>query len=65
MIFAGSAPKYIDAVPEKDAEVLYERAVQVPFEKHRILSSLEDERTVSITDISGVSCNQFLSAEKR
>lgn len=60
VIFAGEAPKYINALPDEEIVSLYERAQHVPFEKHRIVSVLETERSINITDASGGVCNQFI-----
>lgn len=60
VIFAGEAPKYVDAEPSVDAQLLMESAVHVPFNRYAVLSSVKDERHVQITDTAGKEVRQFL-----
>lgn len=60
VIFAGEAPKFIDAVPNDEAKHLCQRAVNVPFDRHSILKAVDNER---IVDIKGEWCespDQFI-----
>lgn len=53
VIFAGSCPKYIDAVLSDEAKELYDKSVCVPFDKVAILDALKDCRNIEIKDASG------------
>jgi len=54
VIFLGNGPKYVDAAPDNRGQLLYESAVQVPFNRLAILEALKDVREVEIRDESGV-----------
>lgn len=41
IIFVGECPKYVDAQPSKEPELLYRQAVSVPFSKSALLEALE------------------------
>ena len=60
VIFAGGAPKYIDAVPDEATAKLYEKAICVPFEKQAILNALNTERDIEIKDSFGNTPEQFI-----
>lgn len=48
VIFAGSCPKYVDAVKSDAAKDVYNSAITVPFEKLPILNALAEERMLEI-----------------
>lgn len=60
VIFAGEAPKYMDAVPSSEPRLLYERAVKVPFDRYAIVNALSRERLVEIKDAQGKNPEQFI-----
>lgn len=60
VIFAGSAPKYIDAVQSNDAKALCDKCVNVPYDRIAILDELQDIRTVEITDSANVRTKKFI-----
>ena len=60
VIFAGEAPKYIDAVANEDAKILYEHSIKVPFNKYAILNAITDERDIEIKDTAGLNPEQFI-----
>ncbi len=60
VIFAGNAPKYVDAIPNESAQKLYKRAISVPFDKQAILNALATERDIEIKDSLGNTCEQFI-----
>jgi hypothetical protein len=53
VIFAGSAPAMVDAIPAESAEELSVQCVNVPFEEQQVVSSAEENRVISITDSNG------------
>lgn len=60
VIFAGEAPKYIDAKENEKIKKLYERGIKVSFNKLSILNALSDERDIEIKDNSGKTPQQFI-----
>ena len=60
MIFAGDAPRYVDAEPSLEAKALCDSAVHVPFTRYGILTALEAERHVQIKDTAGKEARQFI-----
>ncbi len=53
LIFAGTAPKYVDAVPSNLAAELFEKSEKCDFTRGDILSALEDNRTLTIRNADG------------
>ena len=60
VIFAGSAPKYIDAAESTEITSLYEKAVKVPFERYSILQALENERDILIKKSDGTADDNYI-----
>lgn len=60
VIFAGEAPKYVDAEPSGDVQVLWENAVHVPFSRYAVLSAVKSERHIQIRDALGKELRQFV-----
>ena len=48
LIFMGSAPEYVDAVPDARGKLLYENSTVISFDREKLLTALEDNRTVTI-----------------
>ncbi len=65
VIFAGDAPKYVDAAPSDKAKKVFDRAICVPFDKQAILKALDDERDVEIKDALGNTPEQFIYQLKK
>ena len=60
VIFAGSCPKYVDAVVSDEAKALYEKSVCVGFDKLEILNALSDVRDIEIRKVSGVKTDSLI-----
>ena len=60
VIFAGDSPKYIDAVPNSAVKKLFEKAINIPFEKQAILKALSNERDIEVKDSFGNTTEQFI-----
>lgn len=60
VIFAGTLPKYIDAVENGDIKNVFENAQIINFDKYSILKALEHERTVGFKDGRGKNPGQFI-----
>ena len=60
LIFAGKAPKYVDAELSCEAQKLYNASEQIPFDKLDILNALENEREIDIIDSDGNRPEQFI-----
>lgn len=60
VIFAGSCPKYIDAVECKDAELLYSKSIVVPYDKISVLSAVSEIRIISIKNSDGSPTNNLV-----
>lgn len=65
LIFAGSAPKYVDAQPSLEGIELYNESVRVPFSRAAILSALESKRIVSLKNADGSDTNNLIYAMRR
>ena len=53
LIFMGSAPKYLDAVPSDEPRRLYDSAEHIGFTRGELLTALDSARTVDIRQSSG------------
>ncbi len=55
IIFMGECPKYVDAGEEKSERIraLYDSSLRIPFTSLALLSSLEEERDVTVRNASG------------
>lgn len=60
LIFAGEAPKYVDAMTSDEAKKLYDESICVPFDRIAIMNALEDYREIEIKDEWGKRCNNLL-----
>ena len=53
LIFMGDAPKYVDAKPSLRGKVLFDRSVQIAFNRGALLEALYEDRTIEVRDASG------------
>ncbi len=60
LIFMGDCPAYVDAERSDRVRVLYSSSVVVPVTKHALLSSLEDERDISIRSVDGMMTDNLI-----
>lgn len=60
VVFLGSCPKYVDALPSEAVKALYDRSVRVPFNESELVAALEDDRLVSIRNTNGSGTSTLL-----
>lgn len=60
LIFMGDAPSVTDGKPSDRGLQLYNESTVIPFEKEPLLSILEENRTIKITDTDGKLNNNFI-----
>lgn len=65
LIFAGDAPRYVDALPSDEPQRLYDRCRHVQFSKTAILSALEAVRIVEIREANGTASNDLIYQLRR
>lgn len=53
VIFMGSVPEYVDALPSERAKKLAERCGKIEWSRSALVNALEDERTISIRTPQG------------
>lgn len=61
LLFLGSAPSFVDAVPSNAGKELSASAKIIGFSEYEILKALESERLVEIVDQDGVRTNGLLT----
>lgn len=54
LIFMGDCPTLIDALPTDEVRSLYDRSIQVDFDKEAVLNALREERTAEIITPEGL-----------
>lgn len=65
VIFTGDCPEYTDAIKSTDAEKVYKKALHIPFEKRKILKSLEQERDIQIRTLDGEATDRLLYQKRK
>lgn len=60
LIFAGSCPKYIDAIPCDDAQSLFGQSTCVGFDRYSVLNAVKDERDIEIREESGKAASSLI-----
>ena len=60
LIFMGNAPKYENAVPSGRGSELYNQSTVISFDRERLLTSLDDTRTVTVRRRNGSLSDKFL-----
>ena len=60
VIFAGSCPKYIDAIKSDAAEALYKKSIVVPYNRTDILGALKDYRVIDIKNSDGTPTDNLI-----
>lgn len=60
VVFAGEYPKYIDAVENYSASVLYDKSVRIPFDKIALLNALKEYRNVKILNSDGTPASNLI-----
>lgn len=60
VIFAGSCPKYVDAVENDDIKAFYDEGVAVPYTKTSVLGAVKAYRRLEIMNADGSKANDLL-----
>ena len=60
LIFMGSAPTFCDGIESERGKALYDSSIVVPYERDAILSSLEENRVISIKNDKGELTDGFI-----
>lgn len=60
LIFLGSAPVFADGKPSGRGKALYENSVVLPFDREKLLSALDENRTVSLRLANGRLSDNFI-----
>ena len=65
LIFMGSAPVYENGAPSERGKVLYENSTVIPFDREKLLTSLDENRTVTLRDEDGSLTDGFMYQLRR
>lgn len=65
VIFAGEAPKYIDATVNDEATKVYDRAQKAKLTRYSVLEAVKEQRHIEIKDSSGHTTDQFIYQLRR
>jgi len=60
LIFLGNAPSLVDGIPNESGKALYEKSLAVPYDREKILTALEDNRTVTLRLANGRLSEKFI-----
>ncbi len=65
IVFAGEAPKYVDAVPSDEPAELAEECIRVPFDEENVVTAVRrDHEAVYIEDVNGENCGDVFVQER-
>lgn len=59
IVFVGEPVKLVDAVPSERGLILSQKCIHIPFQRSRILQTLEENRDVKITTENGTPANNL------
>ena len=65
LIFMGAAPLYENGIPSERGRALYEKSTVIPFDREKLLTSLEDNRTVTLRDEDGTLTDSLIYQLRR
>ncbi|MBQ2846746.1 MAG: hypothetical protein IJE74_00625 [Clostridia bacterium] len=60
LIFLGNAPEYIDCVPSKLGKELYDNSIAIPYDREKLLTALDENRTVTLRLANGRLSDGFI-----
>ncbi len=60
LIFLGDAPKFTDGIPDGRGKALYEASTVLPYDREKLLSALDDNRTVTLRMANGRLSDGFI-----
>lgn len=65
LIFMGDAPKFVDGIPCERGKALYNAATVIQYDRDKLLTALEDNRTVTLRLANGRLSDRFLYQLRR
>ena len=65
LIFLGNAPEFVDGKPDSAGKALYKKSTVIPFDREKILSSLDENRTVTLRLANGRLSDGFIYQLRR
>lgn len=65
LIFMGDAPKFVDGIPCERGKALYDVATVIQYDRDKLLTALEDNRTVTLRLANGRLSDRFLYQLRR
>lgn len=65
LIFMGEAPRYVDALPNPQAKMLWAQSLHIPFERSSILEALVAQRDVEIRHPDGTHTSRLIHQLRR
>lgn len=65
LIFMGDAPKFVDGIPCERGKALYDAATVIQYDRDKLLTALEDNRTVTLRLANGRLSDRFLYQLRR
>ena len=65
LIFMGDAPKFVDGIPCERGKALYNAATVIQYDRDKLLTALEDNRTVTLCLANGRLSDRFLYQLRR
>ncbi len=60
LIFLGDAPKFTDGIPDGRGKALYEASTVLPYDREKLLSALDENRTVTLRMANGRLSDGFI-----
>lgn len=60
LIFLGNAPALIDGIPSEKGKALYDNSVVLPYDREKLLTTLDDNRTVTLRLANGRLSESFI-----
>lgn len=65
LIFMGTAPLYENGIPSERGKALYEKSTVIPFDREKLLTALDDNRTVTLREDDGMLTDGFMYQLRR
>ncbi len=60
LIFLGNAPTLIDGIPNGSGKLLFDKSLAIPYDREKLLSALDDNRTVTLRMANGRLSDGFI-----
>lgn len=65
LIFMGAAPLYENGIPSEKGKALYEKSTVIPFDREKLLTALDNNRTVTLREEDGMLTDGFMYQLRR